>query len=62
MFKVGDRVKRVSGGHAGMMAGDTGVVAEVHPVWGIKLREWPAGGGYHNETRFVKVNTFKGNK
>ena len=62
MFKVGDKVKRVSGGYYGMVAGDTGVVMEVHPAWGIKLLEWPTAGGYHDETKFVKVNTFKGNK
>lgn len=62
MFKVGDRVKRVSGGYCGMMAGDIGVVTEVHTAWGIKLKEWTTAGGYHDETKFVKVNTFKGNK
>ena len=62
MFKVGDKVKRVSGGYFGMMAGDTGVVTEVHPALGIKLDKWPSDVGYHDETKFVKVNTFKGNK
>lgn len=62
MFKVGDKVKRVSGGYYGMVAGDTGMVTEVHPALGIKLYEWPTGGGYHDDTKFVKVNTFKGNK
>ena len=62
MFKEGDKVKRVSGSYYGMVAGDTGVVTGVHLALGIKLNEWPTGGGYHDETKFVKVNTFKGNK
>ena len=62
MFKVGDRVKRVSGGFCDMVAGDIGVVTEVHTEWAIKLKEWPSTGGYHDETKFVKVGTFKGNK
>lgn len=62
MFKVGDRVKRVSGGYFGMVAGDTGVVTEVHLALGIKLNRWPTAGGYHDDTKFVKISTFKGNK
>lgn len=60
-FKVGDRVKRVSGSYCGMLAGDTGTVSEVHFTFGIKLKEWPTKGGYYDETKFVKMNTFKGN-
>lgn len=61
MFKAGDVVKRVSGSYYNMLAGDTGTVVAVHVAFGIKLKEWPTEGGYHDETKFVKMNTFKGN-
>ena len=60
MFKVGDRVRRISGSHAGMFIGDVGTVVNVigHT---IRLKEFD-GRCWHNGERFVKVNTFKGNK
>ena len=60
MFKVGDVVKRVSSSHARMFVGDTGTVIGVSGRC-VRIREFD-GGGWHNGERFVKVNTFKGNK
>ena len=60
MFKVGDIVKRVSSSHAGMFVGDTGTVIGVSGRC-VRIREFD-GRGWHNSERFVKVNTFKGNK
>lgn len=61
MFKVGDVIKRVSGSHAGMFVGDTGTVIEVYGNFLVRIKEFNAG-AWHNGERFVKVNTFKGNK
>ena len=60
MFKVGDRVRRISGSHAGMFIGDVGTVVDVVGRT-IRLKEFD-GRGWHNGERFVKVSTFKGNK
>lgn len=60
MFKVGDMVRRTSGSHAGMFVGDVGTVVNVIGLM-IRLKEFD-GRGWHDGERFVKVNTFKGNK
>lgn len=60
MFKVGDRVRRISGSHAGMLIGDVGTVVNVIGNT-IRLKEFN-GRGWHSGARFVKVNQFKGNK
>lgn len=60
MFKVGDVVKRVSSSHAGMLVGDTGTVIGVCGRC-VRIREFD-GRSWHSSERFVKVNTFKGNK
>lgn len=60
-FKVGDKVKRISGNHmCGMKTGDVGTVAEVN-INLIRLKEYE--NWYHFESKFVKINdSFKTNK
>lgn len=53
-FKVGDRVRRRHGEHAGMNVGDIGTVAWVAGD-SLKLQEYPGPWGTHDADRFELV-------
>lgn len=61
MFKVGDRVRRIDGGYAGMKIGDFGTVIKVGYDGRVRIQEFNDL-RYHSAENLVKVNTFKGNK
>lgn len=61
MFKVGDKVRRVSGRYGGMEVGDVGTVYEVDQVHGVRIREHDTA-QCHSTSNLVKINQFKGNK
>ena len=62
MFKVGDRVKCIEkGGSRMLVVGEVYTVSGLRPMNCIRVREVEIMHSY-NIHKFVKVNTFKGNK
>ena len=60
MFKVGDKVKCINARGKGLIK--EGGVYEVTQVNGIHCSVYGVVGAVYRQSRFVKVNTFKGNK
>ena len=60
MFKVGDKVKCINA--LGKRFIKEGSVYEVKRVCGIHCSVYGAVGVNYRQSRFIKVNTFKGNK
>ena len=54
-FKVGDKVKRITGSYHGMEPGDIGTVSGLDH-WGIKLKEFDQDAGYHAKSMFELVD------